>query len=297
MRIAVTRGDPAGIGPEVVDKALRDPRVRDRAEFAVIGGPAGKVAPGVASAEAGAAAVAAVALAADMAMAGEVDAVVTAPIHKHAAALAGFPYPGHTEYFARRAGDVPVAMMMVGGGLRVTLATIHLALAEVAGTLSREGLLGKLRLTRDALTRDFDVESPRVAVAGLNPHAGEAGRFGDEEQDVIAPAVEAARAEGIDAQGPLPGDSVFQRAREGQFDAVLAMYHDQGTIPVKLLGFHDGVNVTIGLPFVRTSPDHGTAFEIAGRGVADPGSMVAAVRTAIDHVRCRRARRGGPTVL
>ena len=239
-------------------------------------------------ARAGAAAARCIEHAVALVLAGRADGVVTAPIHKEALAAAGVPYPGHTELLQALAGGPqgapPVRMMLANGELRVVLVTIHVALRQAIEQLSTERVLQTLRITDEALRR-IGMTSPRLGVAGLNPHAGEGGLFGDEETRVIAPAIAQAVAEGIDARGPFPPDTVFMRARHtashpGEFDAVVAMTHDHGLIPVKYLGVEHGVNVTLGLPFVRTSPDHGTAFDIAGRGVADPSSLVAALREA-----------------
>ena len=238
--------------------------------------------PGRVDAAAGRAAYDAVRAAARLALAGDVAAVVTAPLHKEALAAAGVPYPGHTEMLAALAGlrADDVAMMLVNDELRTILATIHMPLVEAIRHVTRAGVLRTIRFAHHAV-RASGVERPRVAVAGLNPHAGEGRLFGDEDADRIAPAIADARAEGIDASGPWPGDTVFARARHFRdFDIVVAMYHDQGLIPIKYLGIDTGVNVTVGLPFVRTSVDHGTAFDIAGRGMADHRSLLAAIRVA-----------------
>ncbi|KAB0618521.1 4-hydroxythreonine-4-phosphate dehydrogenase PdxA [Castellaniella defragrans] len=216
----------------------------------------------------------------DDALAGRVRALVTAPLHKGALHAAGIDFPGHTEILAQRSGTADYAMMLANDELRVLLVTIHIALAAVPAALSAAAELRAIRLAQRAC-RQAGIARPRIAVAGLNPHAGEGGAFGDEEARHIAPALAAARAEGLDATGPWPGDTVFMRARRGEFDIVVAQYHDQGLIPVKYLGLDEGVNVTVGLPFVRTSVDHGTAFDIAGRGLADPASLRAAVRMAL----------------
>jgi 4-hydroxythreonine-4-phosphate dehydrogenase len=212
--------------------------------------------------------------------AGVLAAMVTCPIGKKTLQEAGYPYPGHTEMLAALCGAGEYAMMMAGDRLRVTLVTIHLPLAAVAAMVTREQVLQVIALTSRSLREDFGIEAPRLAVAGLNPHAGENGLFGDEEQRVIAPAVTAAQEMGYQAVGPLPPDTVFHQAAAGRYDAVVCMYHDQGLIPFKLLHFEDGVNVTMGLPIVRTSVDHGTAYDIAGRGLANPASLAAAFRLA-----------------
>jgi 4-hydroxythreonine-4-phosphate dehydrogenase len=210
--------------------------------------------------------------------------MVTAPIHKEALSAAGVPYPGHTEMLQATAGGAPVRMMLANDELRVVLVTIHVALRRAIEALDFEAVLSTLRIAHQSAAA-WGQTAPRIAVAGLNPHAGEGGLFGDEEIRFIAPAIAAARAEGIDAQGPFAPDTVFMRARNapghpGEFDLVVAMTHDHGLIPVKYLGVEQGVNVTLGLPWVRTSPDHGTAFDIAGQGVADASSLIAAVRMA-----------------
>lgn len=263
------------------------------ADWAVAALPATRVVPvlsasalpsdlpiGRVDAAAGRAAFDAVRVAAGLALHGQVAAVVTAPLHKEALAAAGVPYPGHTEMLAAFAGVSEVAMMLVNDELRTILVTIHLSLADAIGAVSRAAVLRTIRFAHTALVR-AGLTRPRIAVAGLNPHAGEGGLFGSEEAREIAPAIADARAEGIDASGPWPGDTVFARARGFRdFDIVVAMYHDQGLIPIKYLGIDTGVNVTVGLPFVRTSVDHGTAFDIAGRGVADHRSLLAALRAA-----------------
>jgi 4-hydroxythreonine-4-phosphate dehydrogenase len=231
------------------------------------------------SADAGRAAYDNVVRAVDDARRGVVDAIATAPINKEAWRLAGLPWSGHTDLLAHLTGAGDVAMMFYSDPLRVVLATIHIPLADVPRTLTRESLESTIVLTANALPL-FGFERPRIAVAGLNPHAGEHGLFGREEQDAIEPAVSASRAEGIQVSGPFPGDTIFLRAHRGEFDAVIACYHDQGLIPVKLLAFGQAINVTLGLPIIRTSVDHGTAFDIAGKGVADAESMIAAVLLA-----------------
>jgi 4-hydroxythreonine-4-phosphate dehydrogenase len=279
-RVAITLGDPAGIGPEIAHRAAIDPRVLEVCE-PVLYGPDdyADYVPGQLSAQAGRAAYHAIVRAVDDAVAGYVDAVATAPINKEAFALAGLPWHGHTELLAALTGAPSVAMMFYAEALRVVLATIHIPLADVPRALTRETLDRVLRLTARELPR-FGYPAPRIALTGLNPHAGEGGILGLEELETLLPAVAACRADGIDVQGPFPADTVFVRAARGDFDAVVACYHDQGLIPVKLLAFGKAVNVTLGLPILRTSVDHGTAFDIAGRGVADHGSLVEAVRLA-----------------
>lgn len=279
-RVAITLGDPAGIGPEIARQASIDPRVLDVCE-PVLYGPETHVAftPGQLSSEAGRAAYHAIVRAVDDAVAGRVDAVATAPINKEAFALAGLPWRGHTELLAALTGTASVAMMFYAEALRVVLATIHIPLADVPRALTRETLERVLRLSARELPR-FGYPAPRIALTGLNPHAGEGGLLGGEETSTLGPAVAACRTDGLDVQGPFPADTVFVRAARGDFDAVVACYHDQGLIPVKLLAFGKAVNVTLGLPIIRTSVDHGTAFDIAGRGIADHGSLVEAVRLA-----------------
>jgi 4-hydroxythreonine-4-phosphate dehydrogenase len=279
-RIAITAGDPAGIGPEIASRAAQDARVRDVCEPIVYGPPPGATfPPGVLSAAAGRAAYDTIVRAVDDARSGEVAAIATAPINKEAFRLAGLQWSGHTDLLAHLTGARDVAMLFHSDELRVVLATVHVALADVPRTLTSSLMERTIALTARELPR-FDKIAPRIAVAGLNPHAGEHGLFGCEEADVIVPAIEACRRRGIDVSGPFPADTVFVRARRGEFDVVIACYHDQGLIPVKLVAFGKAVNVTIGLPIVRTSVDHGTAFDIAGKGVADPESMVAAVLLA-----------------
>lgn len=216
----------------------------------------------------------------DDAMAQRIRAIVTAPLNKKAMQLGGVDYPGHTEILAERSGTQHYGMMLANPELRVLLVTIHVPLASVSGLLTVESQLETIRLAHLAC-RQAGLRHPRIAVAGLNPHAGEDGRFGREEIEIIAPAIEAARQEGLEVSGPWPGDTIFMRARMGEFDIVVAQYHDQGLIPVKYLGVEQGVNITVGLPFVRTSVDHGTAYEIAGKGVADPSSLRAAYEMAL----------------
>ena len=279
-RIAITVGDPAGIGPEVAEKAAADPRVRDVCEPVVYGAPAGATfTVGTVSAEAGKAAYDSICTAVRDAQAGVVAGIATAPINKLAFAQAGLPWKGHTDLLAHLTGSAHVAMMFWSEPLKVVLATVHVPLADVPRILTRELLGDVIDLTARELPR-FGVSSPRLALAGLNPHAGEDGLMGTEEQRVLRPAVEAARARGVAIDGPFPGETIFVRASRGEFDAVIACYHDQGLIPVKLLAFGQAVNVTLGLPIIRTSVDHGTAFDIAGQGVANPSSMIAATLLA-----------------
>jgi len=313
--IAITMGDAAGIGPEITLKLLADEALTQRpivigdvdilartarqldltldivplnrpsdatgapgrVEVIAAGEPLGEIAFGKISAACGAAAYTYIRKAIELAKAGEINAIVTAPIHKEALSAAGVPYPGHTEMLADFGGAASTAMMLANDHLRVVLVTIHCALRDAIDRITIDAEMSAIRLAHDG-ARSFGIEAPRVAVAGLNPHAGEGGLFGREEIEIIAPAITKAQAEGIDVSGPWAGDTVFMQARQGRFDVVVAQYHDQGLIPVKYLGLEDGVNITLGLPFVRTSPDHGTAFDIAGQGIADPASM----RTALD---------------
>ncbi|PZR89109.1 MAG: 4-hydroxythreonine-4-phosphate dehydrogenase PdxA [Stutzerimonas stutzeri] len=316
LPIAVTMGDPSGIGPEIIVKMfMRRPHKRSwfvvgdtavmKCAVARLGAdvrvrtvascdeavseddslnvvassqlpsppPIGEV-----SADSGRAAFDAIIAAIRMAKAGRIGGIVTAPINKAALAAAGIRYPGHTEILADHSGAANVAMMLANDEIRTVLVTIHCSLSEAIRRADFPAQMHAIRLA-DAGARALGIERPRVAVAGLNPHAGEAGLFGDEELRIIGPAIDAARAEGIDASGPWPGDTVFMQARRGQFDVVVAQYHDQGLIPVKYMGLTHGVNITLGLPFVRTSPDHGTAFDIADTGLADPASL----ETAFDY--------------
>jgi 4-hydroxythreonine-4-phosphate dehydrogenase len=279
-RVAITSGDPAGIGPEVAARAAADSRVLEACEPVIYGPPDGSAfVAGVLSAEAGRAAYDVIVRAVDDAQRGVVQAIATAPVNKEAFRLAGLTWSGHTDLLAHLTGSSHVAMMFHSEELRVVLATVHIALAEVPRALTAASLEATIALTARELPR-FGVARPRIAVAGLNPHAGEHGLFGREEDVAIRPAIEACRSRGIDVAGPFPADTIFVRACRGEFDVVVACYHDQGLIPVKLVAFGRAVNVTLGLPIVRTSVDHGTAFDIAGKGVADPESMIAAVLLA-----------------
>ena len=330
--LAITQGDPAGIGPEIVAKAFRDAPELLRGCFAVgdlatlrraaqcivrpgqpelpvaqidapvqaldmpprslpvlpLPGLQGPVPWGQVSAQAGRAAAQCVVWAARAALRGEVAGLVTAPLHKESLHAAGVDYPGHTELLQALAAehlgvpvtDLPVRMMLANDELRTVLVSIHLSLRAAIDQVTSGNIAETLRITHESVAAALR-RPPRIAVAGLNPHAGEGGLFGREDIEVIAPAVAAARARGIDARGPFAPDTVFMRARGfAEFDVVVAMYHDQGLIPVKYLGVEQGVNVTLGLPLVRTSPDHGTAFDLAGSGRADPASLIAAVRMA-----------------
>jgi 4-hydroxythreonine-4-phosphate dehydrogenase len=280
-RIAITVGDPAGIGPEIAVSAAKDPRVLEVCEPVVYAPPdASRYAPGILSGGAGRAAYDTIVRAVEDALARRVDAVATAPVNKEAFRLAGLPWSGHTDLLAHLTGAPHVAMMFDSPALKVVLATVHIPLADVPRALTQASLETTIALTARELPR-FGIARPRIAVAGLNPHAGEHGLFGHEEERAIGPAIDACRSRGIDVSGPYPGDTVFVRARRGDFDVVVACYHDQGLIPVKLVAFGQAVNVTLGLPIIRTSVDHGTAFDIAGKGVADPESMITAVLLAV----------------
>jgi len=279
-RIAITVGDPAGIGPEVASKAAADARVLAACEPVIYAPPqVTRFAPGVLSAEAGRAAYDVIVRAVADAQRGDVQAIATAPVNKEAFRLAGLGWSGHTDLLAHLTGAPTVAMMFHSEALRVVLATVHIALADVPRALTAASLEATIDLTARELPR-FGIERPRIGVAGLNPHAGEHGLFGLEEETALRPAIAACRARGVDVDGPFPADTIFVRARRGDFDVVVACYHDQGLIPVKLVAFGQAVNVTLGLPIVRTSVDHGTAFDIAGRGIADPESMISAVLLA-----------------
>jgi 4-hydroxythreonine-4-phosphate dehydrogenase len=279
-RIAITVGDPAGIGPEIAAKAAADPLVQTHCDPIVFAPPADQTfSIGEVSAAAGQAAHDVIVRAVAAARAGEVDAIATAPVSKLAFARAGLRWKGHTDLLAHLCGTTKVAMLFHAPELVVVLATVHVPLAEVARTLTKAGLVDTIALTSEWLPR-FGIAQPRIAVAGLNPHAGEEGVLGAEEDAIVKPAVQATRERGINVSGPWPADTVFLRASRGEFDAVVACYHDQGLIPIKLLAFGQAVNVTIGLPIIRTSVDHGTAFDIAGKGVANPGSMIEAVLLA-----------------
>jgi 4-hydroxythreonine-4-phosphate dehydrogenase len=314
--LAITMGDAAGIGPEIIAKLYDQAEPADcvvygdvqvlartvkelglalevQAVVELENLPSGRVMPvlqacdrlpdellvGQVSADAGKAAYQCVDRAITDALQDKTAGLVTAPLNKKAIELAGFDFPGHTEILAHRCGDVPVAMMLANDEIRTVLVTIHTPLSEVSQTLTIDAERQAIDLAHQGCVA-LGIEHPRIAVAGLNPHAGESGKFGNEEARIIEPAIVRARAEGIDVSGPWPGDTVFGRARQGAFDVVVAQYHDQGLIPVKYLGLDQGVNITIGLPIVRTSVDHGTAFDIAGQGVASPASLNQAVKMA-----------------
>ncbi|HEY6578917.1 MAG TPA: 4-hydroxythreonine-4-phosphate dehydrogenase PdxA [Rhizomicrobium sp.] len=294
--VLITMGEPAGIGPEVAAKAWRalDGRIGSRA-LRLIGDPdifraqgefprdafwpADERPPGERKSCAEAV-VGAIDTAVGAALAGEAAAIVTAPIHKAMLIEAGFRFAGHTEYLAKLTGAARAVMMLAGGGLRVIPLTIHIPLAEVPGAVTQAAIVDTAEIVLASLARDFSIPRPRLAIAGLNPHAGESGKLGREDGDVITPAAEELRARGHRVRGPLPADTMFHEAARADYDAALCMYHDQALIPLKTLAFWEGVNVTLGLPIVRTSPDHGAALDIAGQHKADPRSMIAAVRMA-----------------
>ena len=310
-RIAITLGDPRGIGPEVVAGALADPGLRAAADYRILG-PEGVPRPDGLDFEsvgswhpaggarlAGELAGRAIERAATLALEGTVDAIVTAPIHKPALNEAGYPWPGHTEMLRDLAQVATTALCLaaersaLGGPLRVVLVTGHLPLRDVASAITRARLVETGLLARDGLRRLWAIETPRLAVCGLNPHASDGGLFGDEEARIFAPALGELRGLGVAADGPIPADTAFVRAGRGEFDAVLAPYHDLGMVAIKTAAFGEAVNVTLGLPFPRTSPDHGTAFDIAGTGRADPRSMANAIARAVEFAR-RVARTGPP---
>ncbi|MFN8445235.1 MAG: 4-hydroxythreonine-4-phosphate dehydrogenase PdxA [Caldilineaceae bacterium] len=328
--LAITLGDPAGVGPEIIVKALAHPQVYEQCRPLVLGDkrileraavwcglptskfeivqnviaasyqPTGihlldlhnadpaEIAPGQLSAAAGRAAVEYVFRACDMAMAGEVEAVVTAPLNKEAMNLAGFNYAGHTELLAERTKAERVSMLLTGPKLRVVHVSTHVSLQEAIRRVTKKRVEEVIDLAQRSC-QALGIANPRIAVAGLNPHASEGGLFGDEEAREVVPAIAAARARGLNVSDPLPGDTVFLRAVKGQFDIVVAMYHDQGHIPMKLLAFDNGVNVSIGLPILRTSVDHGTAFDIAGSGKANEESMLAAIEVAVQMALAKRS--------
>ena len=319
-RIGITMGDPAGIGPEVVLKAVAEEEIR-RACIPVIIGDAqllahtartldlqsgydivraeepfpehsepviyhldnitGFIEPGIESGAAGKAAGGYIEAAVELCAAGSIDAVATAPINKRALFLGGYSFPGHTEFFAHLTGAEEYAMAFVAGNLRIVLLSTHVPLAEAIRLVERDRIVSRINLTNRELQR-WGIEKPRIAVAALNPHGAEGGLFGVEEASEIIPAIDACRRDDINVQGPFSADTVFLRASRGEFDGVIACYHDQAMIPVKCLSFGEAVNVTLGLPFIRTSVDHGTAFDIAGKGLAEHSSMVAAIKLAAE---------------
>jgi 4-hydroxythreonine-4-phosphate dehydrogenase len=313
-------GDPSGIGPEVAIHACSSPALRRSADIVFVGDPqvfeaaakrlgrtssfrapkdihvdavaslaAADRRPGKPTPAGAEAAYRSILRAVELVRTGEAEGIVTAPVNKHAIQSIGYDFPGHTETIAGLAGGVDVRMMLAGPTLRVVLATTHIRLRDVPAAVTVEGVARTAEIADDALRRDFGIRRPRLALAGLNPHAGEQGSFGDEEIRILAPAIDLARARGVLVDGPHPPDTIFFRARSGDYDAVLSLYHDQGLGPFKLVHFHDGVNVTLGLPFPRTSPDHGTAYDIAGKNRADATSMAAAVRLATTMALSRRS--------
>jgi 4-hydroxythreonine-4-phosphate dehydrogenase len=312
--VILTCGEPAGIGPDIAIAARRvlgstlpfawlgDPRhLGDAMDVALISHPAeavhvaahripvlahgfdGERSPGLPQPAQAQGVIDVIAKGVGLVMRGDALALCTAPIHKKALKDgAGFAFPGHTEFLAHLAGSVPVAMMLACEALRVVPVTIHIALSEVPAALTPEALATALRLTHAGLVSDFGIAAPRIAVAGLNPHAGEGGAMGTEELRLMIPVLDRLRAEGLAISGPHSADTLFHPAARARYDAAVCMYHDQALIPIKTLDFSGGVNVTLGLPFVRTSPDHGTAFDIAGKGLADPTSLIAALKMARD---------------
>jgi 4-hydroxythreonine-4-phosphate dehydrogenase len=290
-RIGITLGDCAGVGPEIVDLALRSDRIAKSVDYKIVG-KYPDCQPGHPTQKTARAAAAALEEAVTLARRGELDAIVTGPIHKARMYEVGFRFPGQTEFFAERCGIKNFAMCLTGGKITVALVTVHLPLRKVAHALKQSEIVRVGLLLADFLYSRSRT-APRVAVAGLNPHAGESGKFGREEIEIIAPAVGELNQSVVTSHqshsvfsGPVSPDTVFHRAIDGEFDGVLCMYHDQGLIPLKLHAFHEGVNVTLGLPFPRTSPDHGTAFEIAGKGIARPDSMIAAINLAAEMAAC-----------
>ncbi|MDL1962827.1 MAG: 4-hydroxythreonine-4-phosphate dehydrogenase PdxA [Deltaproteobacteria bacterium] len=322
--IGITMGDPVGIGPEIILKALESPLIHKICKPLVIGDSGvlelakkstssalkikniktpvsgiykygqvnilclsklneDKISWGEPTVQTGNAMIKYITTAIDMAISESISAIVTCPVNKAAMQKAGSKFSGHTELLAERTKTDSFAMMLAGRKLRVVLVTIHIPLKNVSAELSKERIVKTIQLTRHALYYRFGFEKPRIAVAGLNPHAGEEKMFGDEEQRIISPAIDSARKKGFDVSGPFPPDTVFYHAANGRYDAVVCMYHDQGLIPFKILHFTDGVNTTLGLPIIRTSVDHGTAYDIAGTGKADPGSLVAAINMAAEH--------------
>ena len=327
--LALTLGDPSGIGPEIIAKAWQLRRTDDQpfvviGDFATLAAAAGSdtqvqrvthveeaaavfrnaiplidlplaapAQPGLPSSVASPAIIAWIEKAVDLALRGDVSAIVTAPIAKAALYAAGFSFPGHTEFLGTLTEHAPhrgargPVMMLAAKDLRTTLVTVHTPLTQVAAQLTAEAVIRVITVTAQALNSDFGIPNPKIAVSGLNPHAGESGSIGREEIDIIAPALATLRAQGITITGPHPADSLFHDAARKRFDAVVCMYHDQALIPVKMLDFWGGVNITLGLPIVRTSPDHGTAFDIAGQGIARPDSLIAALHAARDIAACR----------
>jgi 4-hydroxythreonine-4-phosphate dehydrogenase len=291
-RIGITLGDPAGIGPEIIDKALASSSPRDRADLQIIGQRAG-TRPGYPDSHSAKAALAAMEEAARLSNAGAIDAIVTGPIHKARMAQIGFPFPGQTEFFAHRSGTTNYAMLLTADTITVALVTTHIPLRDVPGALAISEIVRVGKLLGDFLILR-EIPSPRIAVAGLNPHAGESGKLGREEIEIIEPAIAGLNSAfrlppSAFFEGPISPDTLFHHLARGQWHAALCMYHDQGLIPLKLHGFDQGVNVTLGLPYPRTSPDHGTAFDIAGKNLARPDSMIAAINLAIELAERKRS--------
>ncbi len=285
VRIGITLGDPAGIGPEVIERALASGKLPASTDFQIIGDRANSE-PGRPTVSSATAALSAMEEAARLAGTGQIDGVVTGPIHKARLAEIGFKYPGQTEFFAARTHTTNYAMLLTAGSITVALVTTHVPLRDVPGALQSSEIVRVAKLLADFLRRR-GISAPRIAVAGLNPHAGESGKMGREEIEIIAPGVlELQSAFGNERsatiEGPISPDSLFYHLAQGKWDAAVCMYHDQGLIPLKLHGFDRGVNVTLGLPYPRTSPDHGTAFDIAGKNIAKPGSMIAAINLAAE---------------
>jgi 4-hydroxythreonine-4-phosphate dehydrogenase len=330
-RIAITMGDPAGIGPEIIAKALLTPDIYEVCRPLVLGDmgcleiasrgigtisiqpisnpseAAGRqglieviplsdlkdsVRPGRPTRDGGTAMVEYVVKAVELAAGQQVSAMVTCPISKELMHQAGYEFEGHTDLLAHLTGTKDYVMMLAGDKLKVSLVTIHCALAEVPRRLSEALIVKTIGITYRSLERDFGIDKPRIAVAALNPHAGESGLFGNEDKKIVGPAVKAARDSGLPVEGPFPADTVFYHASTGRYDAVVAMYHDQGLIALKLLHFSEAVNISVGLPIIRTSVDHGTAYDIAGKGVADPSSLIAAIKMAAKIVDARRRAQG-----
>ncbi|MDR4497560.1 MAG: 4-hydroxythreonine-4-phosphate dehydrogenase PdxA [Candidatus Scalindua sp.] len=324
--IGITMGDPCGIGPEVVLKALTSQRIGNEADFVILGSERilrdvaenlvlnvkihslrrnsgfSKMVEGVADGinvldldnvsgwdtfsrkplpECGRASVEYIQEAINLAMGNRIDAMVTAPVSKEAIKMPGYEFTGHTELLKEMTSTKNVVMMMVGGKLRVAFVTTHLAIKDITHFINQENVFSTLKITETGLKKFFHLERPRIAVCALNPHCGDGGRFGTEESEFIVPAIKQAQEVGIDCKGPISADMVFNQAIHGDFDVVVVHYHDQGTIPIKLCAFESGVNITLGIPFIRTSPTHGTAFDIAGKGIANPGSMIEAIRMAM----------------
>ncbi len=324
--IGITMGDPGGIGPEVILKALTSPEIRAAANYVIIGSE--KVLSDIADnldiaaelqlsriddtsltpktgitdninvldldgisdhgavmhkplPENGKASIEYILKGLDLAIEDKIDALVTAPISKEAIKLAGFDFAGHTELLKEKTSVENVVMFMVGKGLRVSFVTTHLAVNEISECINQENVFSTIQITATGLKTFFGIDRPKIAVCGLNPHCGDGDRFGSEERDVIMPAIERAQEMGIDCHGPLSSDTVFNKALNGEFDIVVVQFHDQGTIPIKMHAFDSGVNITLGIPVIRTSPTHGTAFDIAGKGIANPGSMIVAIKTAV----------------